>query len=100
LQYLSKKQIGLLAVLVATGPLMFITGVGTKELGPQYAKTLALNNDLKRGIVIHSSLGVDELCTQGETHVWVVENGQIEEKSWSPKDFGLQEHPIEACAGT
>ena len=79
---------------------MFITGVGTKELGPQYAKTLALNNDLKRGIVIHSSLGVDELCTQGETHVWVVENGQIEEKWWSPKDFGLQEHPIEACAGT
>jgi len=32
--------------------------------------------------------------------VWIVENAQIEEKTWSPKDFGLQEHPIEACAGT
>jgi anthranilate phosphoribosyltransferase len=75
-------------------------GVGTKELGPQYAQALALNKDLKRGIIIHSSLGVDELCTQGETYVWVVEQGTVTPHTWSPKDFGLQEHPMDQCAGT
>ncbi|MBX3250249.1 MAG: anthranilate phosphoribosyltransferase [Myxococcales bacterium] len=54
---------------------------------------------VERAWVVHGEGGLDEITTRGSTQVARLEAGSVQEGALSPQDFGLDEAPLEACAG-
>lgn len=75
-----------------------LVGVGAADLGPIVAGALALRGP-GRAMVVHSDDGMDEISPAGSTHVWLVADGNVEERELRPSDFGLAGSSLESVAG-
>jgi anthranilate phosphoribosyltransferase len=67
-----------------------VLGVSDALLGPKMAEVLCR---LNRGpsVVVHGAPGIDEFSLSGTSKAWWVRDGEITEKSYEAKDFGLSE---------
>ncbi|MEM6781911.1 MAG: anthranilate phosphoribosyltransferase [Pseudomonadota bacterium] len=90
-----RKKLGRRTIFNVLGPLANpagtqyqLIGVFDKALVRPMAEVLK-NLGTKRAWVVHGSDGLDEITTTAETHVAILDNGTIEEKTLSPDDFGL-----------
>jgi anthranilate phosphoribosyltransferase len=54
---------------------------------------------LRRGFVAHGSDGLDEITTTGPTLVFSIVDGQVEQLTWTPEDFGAPRAAPEALKG-
>jgi anthranilate phosphoribosyltransferase len=78
-------------------PSHIIIGVYATELLMPFAKTLQLLG-YKKALVVHGS-GLDEFALHADTQVIEVDGANLTEFNLSPKDFGLENHPLEAIKG-
>ncbi|TFK48840.1 anthranilate phosphoribosyltransferase [Heliocybe sulcata] len=79
-------------------PQGMVLGVAEKELGMTFARSLR-DGGVVRAMVVCGAEGLDEISCAGETYVWELKNGDIEEKRISPASFGLEAHPLIKVAG-
>ncbi|KAM0789676.1 hypothetical protein ACM66B_006538 [Microbotryomycetes sp. NB124-2] len=100
-----RKQIAFPTVFNAIGPLInparpkaMIVGVHSRFLGPIFIEALRITG-VERAWVVCGAEGLDEISPAGDTHVWDLENGEINEMTVSPLDFGLPLNSIESVAG-
>lgn len=49
--------------------------------------------------MVHGALGLDEISPEGLTYVWDLKDGEINEMTITPADFGLDSHPISSVRG-
>lgn len=78
-------------------PNIELMGVYDAKLVRPIAETM-LKMGMKRAAVVHGS-GLDEVAIHGETLVAEIKDGQINEYTLTPGDFGLASHPLEAIKG-
>ncbi len=78
-------------------PPIQLLGVFKPELVRPMAETLLLLG-VKRAMVVHGS-GVDEIALHGDTRVVELKDGQLNEYSLSPADFGLKNYGLDDLAG-
>ena len=75
-----------------------LLGVAFTELGGIMAEVLGLLGS-HHSMIVHGHGGLDEISLSGNTSVWEVRGGQIEEWTLRVEDTGLPETPIEAIRG-
>ncbi len=90
-----RKSLGVRTIFNVLGPLSNpaktkyqLIGVFDKALVLPLAQTLK-NLGTKSAWVVHGSDGLDEITTTGTTYCAKLSNGEIEECTLSPSDFGL-----------
>lgn len=94
-----RKEIGIRTIFNVLGPLTNPAGAQTMLLGvydQSLAKKLAgvlAGLGMKKALVVHGSLGEDELSISGQSVVFEVENGEVKEYLVKPQDFGLRVYP-------
>ncbi|KAI0698117.1 anthranilate phosphoribosyltransferase, TrpD [Cytidiella melzeri] len=79
-------------------PQGMVVGVAIPELGKTYAESIR-QGGVKRALVVCGEERLDEISCAGRTHVWELKDGNINEGSISPADFGLSPHPLSQVAG-
>jgi anthranilate phosphoribosyltransferase len=101
----ARREIGIRTVFNILGPLSNpasparqLVGVGSRALGPLVAEALALRG-IERALVVHSEDGLDEISPAAPTHAWVVGDGAVAERVFTPADFGIAPAPLSAVAG-
>jgi anthranilate phosphoribosyltransferase len=72
------------------GPTHQLVGVPRDEQAQRMAEVLARSKQIKRGVVVTGSDGLDEVTLDGPSKVRIVEMGSIREETWTPEDFGLR----------
>jgi anthranilate phosphoribosyltransferase len=99
-----RRELGIRTIFNVLGPLTNpaganaqVVGVYDPELVPILARALA-QMDVERALVVHGS-GLDEIAIHGPTRVAEVSGSDIEEKTLTPEDIGLERAPIETVAG-
>eukprot|EP01127_Copromyxa_protea_P003593 TRINITY_DN13395_c0_g1_i1.p1 TRINITY_DN13395_c0_g1~~TRINITY_DN13395_c0_g1_i1.p1 ORF type:complete len:340 (+),score=53.27 TRINITY_DN13395_c0_g1_i1:84-1022(+) len=102
-----RKEIGIRTIFNMLGPLLnplqpnhMLLGVGVKSLGPLYAEVLAQTEHVKRALIVHAELGMDEIGPEGDTQVWEVNGDVITTYTINPASFGLPEHSVKDVAGS
>jgi anthranilate phosphoribosyltransferase len=100
-----RKALGIRTVFNFLGPLCNpagvrrqLLGVSSREHAPVMSRALA-DLGCERGIVACGADGLDELSPVAATDLWIVENGEIEERTVTPSDFGLSPVAPEDIAG-
>ena len=100
-----RREIGIRTVFNILGPLTNpagaqtqLLGVAFPELGGIMAEVLGLLGSL-HAMIVHGAGGLDEISLSGDTSVWEVRRGQVEEWTIRVEDTGLPETPIEAIRG-
>jgi anthranilate phosphoribosyltransferase len=100
-----RREIGIRTVFNILGPLTNpagaqtqLLGVAFPELGGIMAEVLGLLGS-HHAMIVHGAGGLDEISLSGDTSVWEVRRGQVEEWTIRVEDTGLPETPIEAIRG-
>ena len=101
-----RKKLGRRTIFNLLGPLanpagarLQLIGVFDKAWLMPMAETLK-NLGTKRAWVVHGHDGLDEITTTAPTSIVTLdEEGQIEEKTLTPADFGLEENDIDKLIG-
>jgi anthranilate phosphoribosyltransferase len=100
-----RREIGIRTVFNILGPLTNpagaqtqLLGVAFPELGGIMAEVLGLFGS-HHAMIVHGAGGLDEISLSGDTSVWEVRRGQVEEWTIRVEDTGLPETPIEAIRG-
>lgn len=100
-----RREIGIRTVFNILGPLTNpagaqtqLLGVAFPELGEIMAEVLRLLGS-HHAMIVHGAGGLDEISLSGDTSVWEVRGGQVEEWTLRVEDTGLPETPIEAIRG-
>ncbi len=100
-----RREIGIRTVFNILGPLTNpagaqtqLLGVAFPELGGIMAEVLVLLGS-HHAMIVHGAGGLDEISLSGDTSVWEVRGGQVEEWTLRVEDTGLPETPIEAIRG-
>ena len=100
-----RREIGIRTVFNILGPLTNpagaqtqLLGVAFPELGGIMAEVLGLLGS-HHAMIVHGAGGLDEISLSGDTSVWEVRRGQVEEWTIRVEDTGLPETPIEAILG-
>ncbi len=68
---------------------------------PAFGKAIALallELGTKKAMVVHGS-GMDELCLDGPNQIWLVENGQVTEKTIDASSLGLESYSRDLLKG-
>ncbi|MFA3790120.1 anthranilate phosphoribosyltransferase [Aliiglaciecola sp. SL4] len=78
-------------------PTHMMIGVYAPEWVMPFAKTLKLLG-YEHALVVHGS-GLDELALHGPSQVAELKNGEINQYTLTPADFGLQQHSLESIKG-
>lgn len=92
-----RKALGIPTIFNLLGPLTNPAGAEYQLLGAADNHRAVLlaealkNLGCKRALVVCGNNELDEVCLWGPTRVWRVEKGTIQEKTWTPMDFGLSE---------
>ncbi len=90
-----RKQLGIPTVMNMIGPLANPAGVGRQVVGvADSARAPILAEVLRRvgaqhALVVHGTVGMDEIAPQGTTDVWEVRAGQLTTWTIDPAEFGL-----------
>ncbi len=90
-----RKKIGAPTIFNLLGPLANPAGTQCQLIGVFNKKWLVpMAETLKRlgtqrAWIVHGADGLDEITNTDETHIAVLDNGQIETKTLTPDDFGL-----------
>jgi len=99
-----RKAMGIRTLFNILGPLVnpafpstMLLGVYTPELIPVIAQSLSLTG-VKRAWVVHGS-GLDEIALHGETQLIEIVNGEMQEKTITPEDFGLSRYTLDDIKG-
>nr|CAG8433885.1 8255_t:CDS:2 [Entrophospora candida]CAG8434964.1 11121_t:CDS:2 [Entrophospora candida] len=102
----SRSEIGVPTIFNLLGPLTnpakpryVLIGVHSKYLGSLVVESLKLRGVVKKAMVVHGAIGLDEISPEGETFVWHLSDSKIEEYTVTPSDFGLESHPISSVKG-
>jgi anthranilate phosphoribosyltransferase len=78
-------------------PIATALGVANAEIAPLMAKEMAHRG--RTALVFRGSDGLDELTTTGESQIWVVSGGKIEEFTFKPSDIGIKQATISQLLG-
>jgi anthranilate phosphoribosyltransferase len=99
-----RKELGMRTIFNVLGPLTNpagadaqIVGVYDPELVPVLARALA-RMDVDRALVVHGA-GLDEIAIHDETTAAEVRGDEIEERTITPSELGLERSEIDAIAG-
>ncbi len=100
-----RQEIGIRTVFNILGPLTNpagaqtqLLGVAFPELGGIMAEVLGFLGS-HHAMIVHGHGGLDEISLSGDTSVWEVRGGEVEEWTLHVEDTGLPETPIEAIRG-
>mgnify|MGYP001382178701 FL=1 len=100
-----RREIGIRTVFNILGPLTNpagaqtqLLGVAFPELGGIMAEVLGLLGS-HHAMIVHGHGGLDEISLSGDTSVWEVRGGEVDEWTLRVEDTGLPETPIEAIRG-
>ena len=100
-----RREIGIRTVFNILGPLTNpagaqtqLLGVAFPELGGIMAEVLGFLGS-HHAMIVHGHGGLDEISLSGDTSVWEVRGGEVEEWPLHVEDTGLPETPIEAIRG-
>ncbi len=100
-----RREIGIRTVFNILGPLTNpagaqtqLLGVAFPELGGIMAEVLGFLGS-HHAMIVHGHVGLDEISLSGDTSVWEVRGGEVEEWTLHVEDTGLPETPIEAIQG-
>ncbi len=103
---LARKEIGTRTIFNLLGPLINPAGAKLQLMGVfdrAWVRPIAevlRNLGARRAWVVHGSDGLDEITVTGETYVAMLDDeDNIDEKTLSPEDFGLERHEISALKG-
>ena len=96
-----RKKLGTPTLFNILGPLanpagaqLQLLGVSSPELQVIMADVLNML-ECRRALVVHGEGGLDEVTLCGETQVIEINDGQRQEYTWTPEDFGLEKIDIE-----
>ena len=100
-----RREIGIRTVFNILGPLTNpagaqtqLLGVAFPELGGIMAEVLGFLGS-HHAMIVHGHGGLDEISLSGDTSVWEVRGGEVEEWTLHVEDTGLPKTPIEAIRG-
>lgn len=100
-----RKEIGARTVFNILGPLTNPAGVKRQVLGVYDRRLMRLMAEVlvelgaEHALVVHSEDGLDEISVHGPTRVIEVNNGNLAERMFTPKDFGFTELYYESLSG-
>jgi anthranilate phosphoribosyltransferase len=100
-----RREIGVRTIFNILGPLTNPAGAKRQLLGvsqQQFAEPMARvlgNLGSARAFVVHGADGLDEITISGDTHVVMLDEGQISSCTITPEQFGLRRAPLGAVAG-
>jgi anthranilate phosphoribosyltransferase len=100
-----RKDLGVPTLMNLLGPLVNpagvtrqVVGVADESRGPLVAEALA-GLGARHALVLHASVGMDEISPAGCTLVWEVEHGSVRQWELSPASYGLECEDLEGLAG-
>lgn len=100
-----RKALGIRTVFNILGPLTNpantkgqVLGVFEPELTKQLAEVLKIIG-VKRAFVVHGIDGLDEISTIGKTKISELKDGEINNYTISPEDFGIKRSKLEDING-
>ncbi|HUH06863.1 MAG TPA: anthranilate phosphoribosyltransferase [Egibacteraceae bacterium] len=101
----TRRELGVPTVFNFLGPLTNpagalhqTVGVSDPAMAPVMAGVLARLGAV-HALVFHGADGLDELTTTGPSRVWEVRDGQIDEWTFDPGDYGLPRATIDELKG-
>jgi anthranilate synthase/phosphoribosyltransferase len=101
-----RKELGVKTIMNLLGPLSNPASASYQLIGvfaAEYVKPVAkaaILLGLKRVLVVHGAGGIDEISVSGETYaVYADAEGNLEEMTIKPADFGIGTYPVESLAG-
>lgn len=97
-----RAKLGIRTIFNLLGPLsnpasasFQLLGTGMPELREKLARALLLLGT-ERAVLVTGEDGLGEVTLAGETAVTLAEAGGVRELTWTPSDFGLRQHSLEA----
>jgi anthranilate phosphoribosyltransferase len=100
-----RKELGVPTIMNLVGPLVNpacvtrqVIGVGDESHGPLIAEALA-KLGAEHALVLHASIGMDEISPSGCTSIWEVKNGGMRQWELNPAAYGLECEDLKALAG-
>ena len=100
-----RQELGVATIMNLLGPLANPAGVGrqvigvsSEDRGPLVAEALA-RLGAAHALVLHASVGMDEVSPSGATRVWEVCEGHVREWTIMPGDHELECEDLDALAG-
>ncbi len=100
-----RKELGVPTIMNVLGPLANpagvtrqLVGVADRTRAPTLAQALArLGAD--HALVVHATVGMDEIAPVGPTEVWEVRSGELGSWTLDPEKLGLEGGELESLAG-
>jgi len=100
-----RKELGVPTIMNLLGPLANpagalrqIVGVADATRAKLVAETLATLG-ARHALVLHATVGMDEISPSGSTLVWEVWNGEVDRWEFEPASYGLECGDLESLAG-
>ncbi|KPJ89976.1 MAG: hypothetical protein AMS18_11890 [Gemmatimonas sp. SG8_17] len=100
-----RREIGIPTIMNLIGPLANpagvsrqLVGVADQERGPLMAEVLQ-RLGAEHAMVVHGTVGMDEIAPCGTTQVWEVRPGEVSSWTLDPADFGLEVEDLRLVAG-
>jgi anthranilate phosphoribosyltransferase len=100
-----RKELGVPTIMNLLGPLVNPAGVTRQVIGvadeshaPLVAGALA-GLGTRHALVLHASVGMDEISPSGCTSMWEVQHGTVRRWELNPSSYGLECTDLEGLAG-
>ena len=100
-----RKELGVPTIMNLLGPLANPAGVLRQVVGVAdlnraklVAETLSALG-ARHALVLHATVGMDEISPSGSTLVWEVKNGEVDQWELDPASYGLECADLENLAG-
>jgi anthranilate phosphoribosyltransferase len=97
-----RKRLGVPTIFNLLGPLsnpagaaFQLLGVGKPHLREKLAQALLLLG-IRRAVVVCGDDGLDEVTIAAPTRVTVASDGELQEITWTPEDFGVRRSSLDA----
>ncbi len=101
----TRAKLGRRSIFNLVGPLSNPAGAGYQIVGAadrKVAEKLAAvftGLTRQRVLVLHGHPGLDEFSLSGATETWLVEAGQVTQRTFTPAELGFRERPYESLPG-